>query len=214
MSIKPKKKTLLRLLPGNWVVVRGPDRDKTLYLSFDDGPHPEHTPALLDLLREHGVQASFFLIGREAERFPSLTARIAAEGHAIGNHSYSHPRFAALGVDAQLEEIERCDHVLAGFDGRERHAFRPPRGELSPRLLWHCMRRRQPIVYWSLDSLDYQKRPADDLAGEIESKRPRAGEIMLMHDDADCARSMLETLLPRWRDRGFRFAALPVMGLV
>lgn len=212
MSWKPKKSDLLGLLPAHVVRVRGPVDASTLYLSFDDGPHPEHTPALLDLLDRHGARASFFLVGEHVERYPAVVDRIVAGGHLLGNHSWSHPEFGKLDVDAQIEEIDRCDRVLAGFDGRPRHPFRPPRGELSLRLIRRCARRRQGIVYWSRDSLDYRTglSPAE-LAAALQRNPPATGDIVLMHDDAACAATMLAELLPSWREAGFRFAALPAL---
>jgi peptidoglycan/xylan/chitin deacetylase (PgdA/CDA1 family) len=213
MIRRPKKQQLLRLLPSALVRVRGAATGTARYLTFDDGPHPEYTPALLDLLDTHGVKAGFFLIGREAEKHPHVVERIVAAGHALGNHSYSHPQFAALDIDAQISEINRCDRVLAGFDGLQRHAFRPPRGELSPQLLWRCARRRQNIVYWSRDSLDYQtRRSPAELAEALLADPPAAGEIILMHDDAACSADMLRVLLPRWRTAGFDLRALPMIG--
>jgi peptidoglycan/xylan/chitin deacetylase (PgdA/CDA1 family) len=91
MKFKPNKQQLLSLLPDAVVLTRGPRDGDALYLSFDDGPHPEHTPRLLDLLSENDAKASFFLIGKQVEKHPALAARIVAEGHALGNHSYTHP---------------------------------------------------------------------------------------------------------------------------
>lgn len=213
MNWRPRKSDLLRLLPSNVVRVRGDAGGKTLYLTFDDGPHPQHTPVLLDLLASCEVKASFFLIGQLAERHAALVERIVAYGHTLGNHTYSHPQFGRLGIDEQLREIDRCDQVLAAFDGLPRHPFRPPRGELSPGLLWRCHRRRQLVVYWSRDSLDYRtRRPAAELVGLLQDDPPVAGDILLLHDDADRAIEMMRRLLPGWRQAGFRFATLPTIG--
>lgn len=210
MSLKLSKKDLLRWLPGSLVWVSGPRTRQNGYLTFDDGPHPEHTPRLLDLLAEHGVKATFFLVGSAVEQHPAVVERIVREGHALGNHSWSHPRFGELPVAAQLEEIDRCDAMLARFDGLQRHAFRPPRGELSLALMWHMWRQGRRIVYWTHDSMDYRKGPARELARALGSKPLVAGDIVLMHDDDDCARDMLGELLPVWQSRGMRFGALPV----
>ena len=119
MNPRPRRLRVLRFLPNGWLMTSGPtDAARNLYLTFDDGPHPDHTPALLALLAEHGAKASFFLVGREVERHDALARRIASEGHTLGNHSYSHPRFEALTLDEQLEEIERTQRLLTGIDGR------------------------------------------------------------------------------------------------
>ncbi len=209
MSWKPSKQYVLRWLPTSMVWVNGPRAEGLHYLSFDDGPHPEHTPRLLDLLSEFGVKASFFVIGREVERWPDIARRIAAEGHSLGNHSWSHPQFARLSLDGQMAEIDRCDTTLRDIDDQPRHAFRPPRGELSPRLLWRLWRRKQRVVYWTRDSLDYQSRPEASLATGLRDNPISPGDIVLMHDDADRARVLLAQLLPHWLDQGLRFAPLP-----
>ncbi|HET8898235.1 MAG TPA: polysaccharide deacetylase family protein [Rhodanobacteraceae bacterium] len=212
MSWRPKKQTLLALLPPALVRVRGAAHAGTRYLSFDDGPHPQHTPDLLDLLAQHDIKATFFLVGSEAERYPALVERMVADGHRIGNHSHTHPQFGALDIAAQLDEIDRCDRVLTRFDGRVRHPFRPPRGELSLALLWQCARRRQGIVYWSRDSLDYRSGEAPAaLAERLRTAPLAAGDILLMHDDAACAAAILRALLPEWLAAGFRFDRLPAL---
>lgn len=204
-----KRTQLLRLLPGSVVVTRMPRRDNTMYLTFDDGPDPRYTPALLDLLDAHHVQATFFLIGRQAELHPQLVERIIGEGHRIGNHSYSHPRFKGLSLDQKMAEIERTDQVLAGFDGVQHHAIRPPSGAFSWALTFRLARLRRKLAYWSYDSLDYQRLPPDDLVEMMRQKPPSAGDVLLMHDDSDCCIQVLATLLPDWQASGFRFAALP-----
>lgn len=200
---------LLRWLPTTVVTTRGPDHVKAIYLTFDDGPNPAHTPALLDLLRAHDARASFFLIGREAERYPQLVERIVAEGHQLGNHSYTHPMFNALSHDEQWSEIVRTDLVLKHFDGLERHRFRPPRGVFSPKLAMRFAWSRRNLAYWSYDSLDYQGRTPAVLTAKLREHPPRAGEVLLMHDDSDCSRHILEALLPEWRADGFVFHVLP-----
>ena len=209
MSLRPKKMQMLQWLPSAVVSTRGPAAGQALYLTFDDGPNPDHTPALLELLGQHGAKATFFLIGREAERHPRLVQRIVEEGHALGNHSYTHPQFHALSHQEQWREVERADRVLSAFDGRRDHGFRPPRGVFSPRLALRFAANRRKLLYWSYDTLDYQGREPSELAQRLRALPPRAGDVMLMHDDSACSRQLLEQLLPEWKQRGFTFPALP-----
>ncbi|WP_426661093.1 polysaccharide deacetylase family protein [Rhodanobacter aciditrophus] len=209
MRIRPTRQQLLGLLPARLVLVHGPREPGALYLSFDDGPHPLHTPRLLDLLARHGARASFFLVGQRIEQHPALVERIVAEGHALGNHSYSHRQFHRLGLRAQLDEVERTDRLLQDFDRAGAHRFRPPRGDVSLPLLLAFARRGRSLAYWSYDSLDYQQRPAAELAARLQRQPPADGEVVLMHDDSDCAAQILARLLPAWRDEGRRLHALP-----
>lgn len=204
-----KRTQLLRWLPDAVVLTRMPRQDKALYLTFDDGPDPRHTSALLDLLLSHGAHATFFLIGRQAERHPQLVERMIAEGHRLGNHSYSHPKFNGLSLSEKMAEIDRTDRLLAAFDGIPHHDVRPPSGAFSWALTMHFARHRRKLAYWSYDSLDYQHRSPADLVELMRRQPPCAGDIVLMHDDSDCCTQVLATLLPEWRAGGLSFSALP-----
>jgi peptidoglycan/xylan/chitin deacetylase (PgdA/CDA1 family) len=210
MNIKPSKQQLLSLLPDRLVLTRGSRGGNAIYLTFDDGPHPEHTPRVLDLLAAHGAHASFFLIGQQVERYPRLVERIVAEGHMLGNHSYSHPSgFGRISLRQQLQEIGHTDRLLAEFDQRLQHCFRPPRGSLSLGLLLHFAGRRRRIVYWSYDSMDYQHQSDAEVATRLRHQPPLAGDIILMHDDNACAGKVLGMLLPQWLASGRELNALP-----
>ncbi|MGH8156943.1 MAG: polysaccharide deacetylase family protein [Rhodanobacter sp.] len=209
MNLKPKKQQLLNLLPNALVQTHGPHLGNTRYLTFDDGPDPEHTPPLLDLLAAHGVHASFFLVGQKVERHPELVRRIVAEGHAIGNHSYSHWEFKNMTLRKQLSEIHHTDTLLRAFDQQAHHWVRTPRGYLAAPLLLYFASHRRRLVHWSYDSLDYQPHPVETLIERLRQQPPVAGDIVLMHDDSDKARAALSVLLPEWLAGGHAFHALP-----
>ena len=208
MNWKLKKHDILGLLPKKLLLTRTRDR-AARYLSFDDGPEPEHTPRLLDTLARHGVKASFFLVGEKVEQFPEIVQRIVAEGHMIGNHSYSHWSFRNMTGRKQLDEVYRTDALLRLFDNRPHHRMRPPHGYVGATLLLHFARRKRSLVYWSYDSLDYQNQPVTTLIQRLRTNPPAPGDIVLMHDDSDKAAEALDVLLPEWLGEGFRFDALP-----
>lgn len=208
MNWKLKKHDILGLLPKKLLLTRTRDR-AARYLSFDDGPEPAHTPKLLDTLARHGVKASFFLVGEKIEQFPEIVQRIVAEGHMIGNHSYSHWSFRNMTGRKQLDEVYRTDALLRLFDDRPHHRMRPPHGYVGATLLMHFARRKRSLVYWSYDSLDYQDHPVATLIQRLRTNPPAPGDIVLMHDDSDKAAEALDVLLPEWLGEGFRFDALP-----
>lgn len=194
-------------LSGNLVRTRGAATGSAVYLTFDDGPHPEHTARLLDLLARHDAKGTFFLIGRTAEQSPDLVRRLLDEGHAIGNHSMTHPKMRTLGTTAQWSEIDRADAVLKRFGGSARHAFRPPNGRVTSSILAFSLWRRRPLVLWTIDSLDYVL-PSQEVVKRLEAQPPVAGDVILFHDDGGCAQDALEVLLPAWKKAGLRFPVL------
>ena len=206
---RPRKLALLRWLPASLVVSTASGDGGAVYLTFDDGPHPEHTPQVLDALERHGARATFFLIGDLAARHPGLVRRIAAAGHAIGNHSHTHPEFRHLPLPRQLDEIARADAALRDILGERPIPFRTPRGALPPRLVTHLAARGRPIVFWSYDSLDYQRPDAARMLAMLREQPPVAGDIILMHDDGPLAATILDALLPEWHAAGLRAVALP-----
>ncbi|MEO7068162.1 MAG: polysaccharide deacetylase family protein [Rhodanobacter sp.] len=208
MKFMLKKQHLLNLLPDALMETHGPKHGSVRFLSFDDGPHPEHTPRLLDLLATHGIHASFFVVGNRAEKYPNLVERIVAEGHLLGNHSWSHNQFGRMKLREQVAELDRTDSLLANFDHYTRHRVRPPQGILPLPLLLHLARKRRRIAYWSYDSMDYLGLPPAELAAKLRGNPPRVGDIVLMHDDGPRAGEALAMLLPQWRSEGYDFHAM------
>ena len=199
--------SLVAKLTANRLMTRMPSAKREVYLTFDDGPHPTNTPALLDVLAASQVKATFFLIGQQAELHPSVVQRLVAEGHAIGNHSMTHPNMRSLGRREQLAQIDRADEVLARFDGRKRHLFRPPRGHATPATIARALGGSQPLVLWSFDSHDY-KLGGQALVERLEQHRPKGGDILLFHDDMPTTIEALRVVLPRWRSAGLQFATM------
>ncbi len=180
---------------------------KSLYLTFDDGPHPECTPHILDLLEAHGALAQFFLIGSSCQKYPELVNRIREQGHTIGNHSMSHPKMNKLAFHKQWRELASMETTLPTGLTSRRIAVRPPRGEITLAILIYCMIRARTIVLWSQDSLDGIQGP-NEVIQRFRDYPVVAGDRILFHDDALVARQVLATLLPEWKRQGFRLDAV------
>ncbi len=156
---------------------------KAVALTFDDGPDPQATPLLLDLLDRHGTMATFFLLGRRAVRHPELVDAILAAGHTVGNHSYSHDLTLMLRSSKRLSaDIEAMQKLLAGHGIRPR-AFRPPVGITNPMLGAVLRRLGLFAVNFSCRGYDMGNRRLDNLATKL-LKRARPGDILLLHDTA------------------------------
>ena len=187
----------------------GPVSGNALYLTFDDGPNVGYTERVLDVLAAHSAKATFFLLGEQVEAHPAVVRRIVDEDHQLGNHSYNHPRFTRIPHSQQLSQIERTERLLAAIDGKREHRFRPPSGRFPLSLLLHFAMNRSSMAYWSYDSLDYTGMPAEKLIDVLRGDPPRAGDIVLLHDDNDATVELLNVMLPEWRKAGFELRALP-----
>jgi peptidoglycan/xylan/chitin deacetylase (PgdA/CDA1 family) len=150
-------------------------------LTFDDGPSPEFTPALLDLLRDLDVRATFFCLGANVQAHPELVLRMRAEGHGVGSHSRSHPAFAELSVDAITEEIEGGVLDLQLVLGRRTRLFRPPNGHIDRRVALAMRRARLDTWLWTVDTHDYEPGVSvDHVVDRCTDVRDR--DVVLLHD--------------------------------
>ena len=188
--------------------MRVPARPRDLFLTFDDGPHPDHTPQLLQTLQRFDAHATFFVIGRVLADHSAVAAQVHAAGHRLANHSTTHPWFNRISWARQRQEIAQTDTALQAIDGQPRHLFRPPHGRVSGACIARTLAGPLRMSLWTTDSLDY-RLPAAEVVRHLRATGVRGGDILLFHDDASVAAEALETLLPEWRAQGLGFAALP-----
>lgn len=174
-------------------------------LTFDDGPHPVVTPAVLDILRAHGVKATFFLLGEHCEKYPALVQRIAAEGHEIGNHGYSHKFLGKMPLTVSVDDVVRTNAVIFELTGRQPTLFRPPGGSRSDALL-ACLREHGlTTVLWSIDPRDWSN-PGPQRIRQRVLAGLRPGAIVILHDNRDPSDTVkaLPDLLADLAARGYR----------
>lgn len=194
---------------------------RRIALTYDDGPNPAHTPELLDLLARHDARATFFLIGRWAEREPALVREIAAAGHALGNHTFSHPTMPAHGARAIREELRRCREAVEASGERfstigGAALMRPPYGRRRPGTLRTLREEGYIPVMWSITGYDW-RRTTTARAITRRCLRATEGDIVLLHDgsDAEPARDTRRTidataaLLQRRSAEGYAFVTVP-----
>jgi peptidoglycan/xylan/chitin deacetylase (PgdA/CDA1 family) len=170
-------------------VVRGLTQVNAVALTFDDGPHPDFTPRILDILAQHGIQATFFVIGRFAREYPHLIRRIRDEGHTIGNHSLDHDHFGINRNRAYWNrQIHETQRIVADIIGQPPLLFRPPMGFKNWHVAAAAREARLPIVGWSIRAYDTQPISPEILAARL-LRRTTGHDILLLHDGIDPERA-------------------------
>ncbi len=208
------KSAFTAALPQSWLMTRGPrasvTEQKEIALTFDDGPHPEHTPRLLDVLAEGGVKGTFFVIGEQTLRHPKLVRRIAEEGHEIGNHTWTHSEPSRTPANRFLEEVTQTRRMIHNLTGRDCRLMRPPKGVLTIHKTLGLWRQQQTIALWNKDPKDFAMTDETQVHRWLESYRPRSGDIVLLHDNHPRAAGAVERLkrddlrfvtMSEWLDR-------------
>lgn len=195
---------LLALLPNrNWIPALATEPTGYIALTFDDSPNGDTTERLLDGLRERGAHATFFIIGEQIEGQEPLLRRMAAEGHQIGNHTYSHRRLDTTGAVGR-HELERTEEALHTALGGSGYWIRPPWGFASAETLREA---NAPLIYWTLDTEDWSVLNADQIARCI-TENACDGDIVLLHDSyatsVDAALNAIDALSAK----GFAFVTV------
>ena len=198
------------------VITRLPDDAPVVSITFDDGPNPHATPLILDTLRDEGVRATFFVLGRHADRWPELVKRAADEGHQIGNHGWYHRKLHRRSAGYIRDDLSRGTASIERACGvRPRH-FRAPHGFRNPWVTPIARSLGQRTVGWSLGVWDSARPGVDEIVSRSLNGL-RAGSILLLHDgdgyDEDGDRMQTAQALPGiirgLRARGLGFVTLP-----
>jgi len=194
----------LRLLGGRGLTWQMPGNDKALYLSFDDGPHPDTSPVILEILGTHNANATFFCVGENVNSYPDTYEKILNSGNAVGNHAYNHLKGWETETAAYIENVQKCREVV---DSR---LFRPPYGKIK-RTQQRILRKEYDIIMWTVLSRDYD--PKVDTATCLEKtwKYTKPGAIVLFHDSLktiDKLKVVLPAYLSKAREAGYTFKVL------
>lgn len=212
-KLKILREALLGFLCGTVTGVR--TAKPAVALTFDDGPDPENTPKVLDLLDRYDARATFFMVGVRAARHPDLVARIARSGHTVGNHGWSHASLPLMTSRRRRREINKTRHILAPHAS---NLFRPPFGHMDLPTYLDIRRSGHIPIAWDIVAHDWIDHPEDEILGDIERKI-HPGAIILLHDSLYTFQeaehrnrkpmlSALERLLKNWHRR-FEFLSIP-----
>jgi peptidoglycan/xylan/chitin deacetylase (PgdA/CDA1 family) len=180
----------------------------SIAITFDDGPDPELTPRLLDMLKERNVKATFFVVGKNVEEYPSIVARMAAEGHEVANHSWSHPSLTKLGVESFRKQIENTNDAIAKAAGKRPVLMRPPYGATSATLNKRLKEQfGLKVILWSVDPLDWKYRNSNRVYNSI-LQNTRPGSIVLAHDIHATTVAAMPATLDALLAKGFKFVTV------
>lgn len=176
---------------------------KCVALTFDDGPHRECTPKLLDGLKERGVHATFFLMGQNIEGNENIIKRMKEEGHLIGNHGYSHVQMTKADPAKAKEAVEKTSQMIEKITGEKPEYLRPPYGDWNGKLEEELDMELTP-VFWSVDSLDWKLRNKDRIVRRV-LKETQDGSMILMHDIFPTSVSAALELVDQLTKEGYSF---------
>ncbi|HEB86950.1 MAG TPA: polysaccharide deacetylase family protein [Gammaproteobacteria bacterium] len=169
---------ILLKLTRTGTVIRVDTRNPCVALTFDDGPNPDYTPQLLDILEQHHAQATFFMVGQTAAKYPDLVAKVVAQGHVVANHSWDHPSFPTLTGRQRRAQLRRCADVLAPHGQK---LFRPPFGHQDPASRLDALCAGYEVIAWNVLAGDWRDWGADKILEKLAGK-VQPGNIILLHD--------------------------------
>ena len=178
-------------------------------MTFDDGPHVQNTPRLLDMLKERNIKATFFMVGENAAHYPQIVKRIIAEGHVIGNHSWTHPQLSKMTDAGVRDELQKTQDAIIAGCGIVPKLMRPPYGAFTQRQQRWCNGEYgYKIILWDVDPEDWKYRNAEHVESEI-LKQTVAGSIILSHDIHKTTVDAMPTTLDKLLAKGFKFVTVP-----
>jgi len=179
-------------------------REKELFLSFDDGPEPEVTPEILEVLQSYKAKASFFCIGKNVENHPDIYQRILDEGHSVGNHTFNHEKGWDTTLMTYLRSVAQCSQYVKS------NLFRPPYGRIR-RNQAAALRRKYHLIMWDVLSADFDAEVNPQKCLDNVVKNARSGSIIVFHDSLKCKENVLYALprvLQIFGSEGYKFSAI------
>ncbi len=182
--------------------------EKKVLLTFDDGPHEPNTARVLGVLKKHNVKAVFFVIGKNIQGREAIMQQLIAEGHQIGNHSFSHDAKIDLWSSKKIaEDLAACQKLIEQYQPGNA-LFRPPYGVTNPNMAKAIKRNNLQSIGWNIRSYDTSIKDIEKIKQRVLS-RLKPGAIILLHDRLDYLPELLEQLIPAIKERGYGFAQMP-----
>lgn len=187
------------------------EQNKVIALTFDDGPWPKYTEQILDILKKENIKATFFWIGKNVEAFPEIGLQVVAQGHAIGNHTWSHS-YRKMSNTSASYEIDDTAAIIESATKVKTTLFRPPGGILTNGPAGYALSHKYVVLMWSADSTDYARRVSPNTMINKVLKSAKPGGMILMHDGGgDRTRTVqaLPTIIDSLKKQGYKFVTVP-----
>ena len=177
--------------------------DNKLAFTMDCGAGSDNLPYILDVLDEFGLKITFFVTGQFAKNNPDYIKEMAARGHEIGNHSWSHPSFYELTGEEMLSQLNRTSDLVEELTGQRPNLFRPPEGNCNSKIRAIVNAAGYEVIRWTHESYDARKEASEKNSLKYSTKDVTGGSIILTHIDADCTAAVLKDIFTWYRDNGF-----------
>lgn len=195
------------LLPANQIqgaIPKLKSGQKYVALTFDDGPNPNTTPQLLNILKNKKVKASFFMVGNGVDAYPNVAKRVSDAGHQVGSHSYAHPQLTSLSTSQIQSEMRRTDKAIYYATGKLPKTYRPPYGSVN-RYVANIV--AKPAIMWSIDTRDWESRNPY-MINNVVSNNIHNGAIILMHDIHQPTINSVSTMIDNLKNQGYQFVTI------
>ena len=176
-------------------------------LTFDDGPNPEYTGRILDVLKANYSHATFFVVGPNAEKYPDTLKAISAAGCEIGNHTFNHKDLTTLSSEEVEEQVDKVNRTVKKATGENTTVIRPPYGAYNDDVLGNLT---EPVILWDLDTEDWESRNAQKIVDKVLDS-VKDGDIILMHDIYDATAEAIEILVPKLKEQGYQIVSVSEM---
>ncbi|QIR37304.1 polysaccharide deacetylase family protein [Tolypothrix sp. PCC 7910] len=183
---------------------------KVIALTFDDGPWPESTAQVLDILKKNDIKATFFVVGQNVKNFPDLLKRVVADGHIVANHTWHH-WYHFMNPQTAAYEIDHTTDIIFKTTGVKTNLFRPPGGIMHNGVANYAKNSKYALIMWSSDSMDYSRPSVPRLINNV-FREAKPGGIVLMHDGGGNRSQTVEalpTIIARFKKEGYSFVTIP-----
>lgn len=194
------------------IIFHGSPKRKKIAITFDDGPDLDYTVKILNILSEHHVPATFFVLGKSVKKYPKIVQRMFREGHTVGNHSWDHVDFTQLSTQEIQQQIERTSREISYWTGKKPLFFRPPFGAINPLIVDQVSQKGYSVIYWSVDTKDWKGKSSEKIL-QIVNQKTQPGSIILFHSaggigSLDGTVKVLPQIIFLLQNKGYQFVTV------